>query len=248
VDLIDTTSTVTTPERVSFRYRVAGPAQRGTAWLIDLTIQIGLVMVALIGVGLTSLVVDEGVGTGAAFFSMFVVQWLYGVFFETLFGGQTPGKRALDLRVVRLDGAPARFQEILLRNLVRAADFLPFAFAIGIGVMAFDERFRRLGDLVAGTVVITELRGRIPEPIVLSPPVSEAERQALPARVDLHPDEVEVIEQFLRRRRLLSAERAEELAEQFAPALSGRTGIVAPSAERVLVLAYARATGRDRAE
>lgn len=248
MDLIDTTATVTTPERVSFRYRVAGPAQRGTALLIDLTLQVAIVFGILLVFGVAAVVWDEGASAGIIFLAMFVVQWLYGVIFETLFSGQTPGKRALDLRVVRTDGSPARFPEFLLRNLVRAADFLPLGHATGFAVMAVDSRFRRLGDLVAGTVVITELRGRIPEPIVIQPPVSEAERQALPARVELRPDEIDVIEQLLRRRKLLNPERAEELAEQFAPALSARTGIVAPTHERVLVLAYARATGRDRAE
>lgn len=248
VNLIDTTATVTTPERVVFRYRVAGPAQRATALLIDFMLQLALVVAVSLAMGLTSLVVDEGIGTGLAFFAMFVIQWLYGVVFETLFSGQTPGKKALDLRVVRLDGSPARFADFLLRNLVRAADFLPFAFAAGVVVMAFDPRFRRLGDLVAGTVVITEVRGQIPEPIVITPPVTEAERQALPARVDLRPDELEVIEQLLRRRRTLNPERAEELAEQFAPVLAARTGIHAASHERVLALAYARATGKDREE
>jgi RDD family len=204
-----------------------------------------LVAVLLVG-GVLGIALDAGIGTGVALLAMFVLQWLYGVGFETLFAGQTPGKRVLDLRVVRIDGARARFPDLLLRNLVRAADFLPFAFGVGFLVMVCDARFRRLGDLVAGTVVITELRGKIPEPIVLNPPVSEGERQALPARVDLNPQEIEAIEQFLRRRRSLSGERAEELAEQFAPRLSERTGVVAESAERVLVLAYARATGKDR--
>lgn len=248
MNLIDTTATVTTPERVSFRYRVAGPGQRGTALLIDFVIQVSIIFGIVVVAGLTAAVIDAGAGAGLLYLALFVVQWLYGVLFETIFNGQTPGKRLLDLRVVRVDGSPARFPDFLLRNLVRAADFLPLGYATGVFVMAVDPRFRRLGDLVAGTVVITELRGRIPEPIVIQPPVSELERQALPARVDLRPEEVDVIEQWMRRRKTLNAERAEELAEQFAPALSARTGIVAPTHQRVLALAYARATGKDRSE
>jgi hypothetical protein len=69
---------------------------------------------------------------------------------------------------------------------------------------------------------------------------------ALPPRVELYRDEIEVIETFLRRRRQFSDERARELAQLFGPALARRTGVTAPTWERVLVLAYARATGKDR--
>ena len=76
--------------------------------------------------------------------------------------------------------------------------------------------------------------------------LTEEERQELPAQVVLSREELRILEDFVRRRRRLSPERAEELAELCAPALAERTGIVAPTAERTLVLAFARATGRDR--
>ena len=85
-----------------------------------------------------------------------------------------------------------------------------------------------------------------PAPEAVEPPVTETERQALPPKVVLSRDELGVIESFLRRRKLLSPERAEELAVLFGPRLSERTGVVAPTWERVLTLAYARATGKDR--
>ena len=72
------------------------------------------------------------------------------------------------------------------------------------------------------------------------------ERQRLPARVRLSPEEIEVIEAFLIRRPRLGAERAEDLARHFGPQLQAREGVEAPTWERTLVLAYARATGKDR--
>ena len=177
---------------------------------------------------------------------LFAIQWLYGAFFETLMNGRTPGKAMLELRVVKADGSPARFSDFLLRNLVRAADFLPMAFGVGVVVMALDPRMRRIGDHVAGTVVVAEARRAMLEAVRIHPPVTDDERHALPARVDLRPEEIEVIEAFLRRRRRLNDQRAQELAAQFGPALADRTGIEAESYERVLTLAYARATGRDR--
>ncbi|MEQ1503080.1 MAG: RDD family protein [Myxococcota bacterium] len=247
MERIDTTATVETPERVSFRYRLAGPGQRVAALAIDLAVQLAaMIALGLFAALFTTVPTLGEIGTGVALVGVFAVQWLYGAVFETLTHGRTPGKAALELRVVKVDGAPAQFRDFLLRNLVRAADFLPFGYAVAAAVMAFDPRLRRLGDLVAGTVVIAEDKSSMLDGVRIDPPVSEEERQALPARIDLRPEEIEVIESFLRRRRSLSDERAEELANHFAPALVERTGIEAPTAERVLTLAYARVTGKDR--
>jgi uncharacterized RDD family membrane protein YckC len=242
---VDTTAAVETPERIRFRYRVAGPAQRGAAWLVDLMLQaaVSTVIVAIAAVASTLV---EGLSTGLMLLGLFLLQWFYGVFFEVLLAGRTPGKVALELRVVRVDGSPARLPELLLRNLVRAADFLPFGFAVGVAVMASDRRLRRLGDLVAGTVVIAEDRTRLMSGVRVEPPVTEDERRQLPARVRLSAEELEVVESFLARRAQLGRERAEDLARHFGPELSRREGITAPTWERVLVLAYARATGKDR--
>ena len=160
--------------------------------------------------------------------------------------GRTPGKLVLSLRVVREDGSPGRFPDFLLRNLLRAADFMPGFFAVGLASMFMDRKFRRVGDIVGGTVVVVEERGNVLGEVTIDPPVSDEERQALPPRVDLRRDEIAIIEQFLRRRKKLSDSRAEELARMLGPQISERTGVDADSWERVLVLAYARATGKDR--
>ncbi len=244
---LDTTAAVDTPERVRFRYRVAGPGRRTLAWVVDSCVAFAIVAAAMIPVLVSSGVPAlAGMATGLWMLVMFSVFWAYGVFFETVLAGRTPGKLLLSLRVVRQDGGPARFPDFVLRNLLRAADFLPVFYGLGVAVMLGDHRLRRIGDLVAGTVVVHEERGQMLADVVIDPPVTEAERQALPPRVDLTREEVQVIEAFLRRRRLLSPERAEELAVLFGPRLSERTGLTAPTWERVLVLAYARATGKDR--
>lgn len=247
MERIDTTETVETPERVRFRYRLAGPGQRAAAYTVDLAIQAVILASAGMVVALVSVLPGIGdLGMGLMLLVVFLVQWLYGVAFETALDGRTPGKMVLELRVVRVDGAPARFPDFLLRNLVRAADFLPFAFGVGVVVMTFDSRLRRLGDWAGGTVVIAENKSAMLGGVRIVPPVSDEERRSMPARIDLRPEEIEVIESFLRRRRTLSDERAEELAQHFGPELSARTGLEARSWERVLTLAYARATGKDR--
>ncbi len=181
-------------------------------------------------------------GMLAAFF----VQWFYGLAFEWWMAGRTPGKRAMGLRVVREDGAAASFQDLFLRNLLRGVDALPIAGAIGALTMWLDPRMRRIGDLAAGTVVVSEDLATMHGPVRVDPPVTEEERQAMPARIPLARHEIALIEELVRRRRQLTEERVEDLAALLGPKLSEQTGLVAPSWRRVLVLAYARATGKDR--
>jgi uncharacterized RDD family membrane protein YckC len=238
---------VDTPERVRFRYRLAGPGRRGVAWIIDFLIRgFLLFLIVLAMVPLMLLPGIEGVGAGFLLVALFLLEWGYGVGFEWAMSGRTPGKLVVSLRVVREDGSPGRFADFLLRNLLRAADFLPAFFAVGLVTMFMDRKLRRVGDLVAGTVVVVEQRGSVLGDVIIEPPVTDDERQALPARVDLTRQELGIIEEFLRRRSTFSAERAEELAWLFGPALSERTGITASTWERVLTLAYARATGKER--
>ena len=256
---IDTTAAIETPERIRFRFRVAGPGRRAAAWGIDLVGRVMLFAVLLLPFVLLSTATASellsGAATGFFLFGLFVLDWAYGIVFETLMGGRTPGKLAMGIRVVRLDGSPGRLQDYVLRNLLRGVDSLPVlplglfslpTFVIGLTVMGCTPGLRRLGDLVAGTIVVIERRSTLLGRVRIEPPVSELERQALPARVELSSDELRVIEAFLRRRPFLSDERAEELAEMYAPDLSERTGVRADRAERVLALAYARSTGRDR--
>lgn len=247
MDLLDTTAAVMTPERVRFRYRLAGPGRRAVAWMIDALLRMVVVGSVMVIVGVLSLIPGIGaVGMGVLLVVMFVSEWVYGVFFETVLRGRTPGKILMSLRVVREDGSPGRFADYLLRNLLRAVDYLPGFFAIGLATMLFDRRLRRVGDLVGGTVVVVEERGRVRDRAEISPPVSDEERRSMPARVDLSREELSAIEAFLRRRSRLSGERAEELAWLFGPTLSERTGVKADTWERVLTLAYARAVGKDR--
>ena len=256
--LIDNTSTVATPERISFRYRIAGPGQRAVAWAIDACLKLLVFLVIATAVSLVAIVPGlDGLSTGFMLLAWFFLDWFYSVFFEYVMRGRTPGKLALSLRVVRVDGSPARFSDLVLRGLLRGVDYLPLwtpplmpvgipTYGLSVLVMFIDDKQRRLGDLAAGTVVVAEDRNEMLAEVQIDPPVTEEERVALPPKVVLTRDERRAIEAFLRRRPRLSDERAEELAELFGPALSERTGVEAPTWERVLALAYARATGKER--
>ncbi len=244
---LDTTAAVATPERVRFEYRLAGPGPRAVAWAVDSAIRAAILLALAVGVlVLSSAPALGGAGTGVLLVGLFLLEWWYGAIFETLLQGRTPGKWLVGIRVVRADGAPGRVSDFVLRNLLRGVDFLPGMYGIGVATMGLDDRMRRVGDLVAGTVVVREDRSAVLGPVAIDPPVSEEERRALPAAVALDREEIAVIEGLLRRRRSLSDQRVEELAALLGPVVAERTGIEAPTWERVLTLAYARATGRDR--
>jgi uncharacterized RDD family membrane protein YckC len=241
---LDTTAEVETPEHVRFRYRLAGPARRGVAYLIDLVIRLAFALGVII---LLSLTVGgagglDSMSAGVSLLILFAVEWGYYVVFETLWSGRTPGKRALGLRVVREAGYPIGFNDSVLRNLLRAADFLPFAYGLGLIVCAADPRFRRLGDLAAGTMVVAEDRGRVTPRIEISPPPTPEELAAIPSRVLLSPEERDAIELYLRREPFLHPARSLELAEMVAPMFARRLSIRPTDPGRFLALLYHRMT------
>lgn len=243
---LDTVLEVETPEQVRFRYQLAGPARRATAYVIDLLIRAAIVIVCVLALGLAGYAVG-GASIGAMLLVIFAVEWGYYVLFESLWSGRTPGKRAMRLRVVREGGYPTNFLDTVLRNLLRAADFLPSLYAVGATVLALDPRFRRLGDMVAGTVVIVEDPARIGAAIQISPLPTAEEFAALPARPPLDAADLAALELFLRRLGTLHPARERELAEIVAPVYARRLGghrYADPT--RFLALLYLRAIGHTR--
>jgi uncharacterized RDD family membrane protein YckC len=89
---------------------------------------------------------------------VFATQWVYWTAAEVLMGGQTPGKRLMGIRVVRVDGSPVGVLESAVRNLVRVVDSLPVVYAVGILCVLLTRQHRRLGDLLAGTLLVREER------------------------------------------------------------------------------------------
>lgn len=142
---------VVTTEQVSFRLTAAGLGARALAWLVDQAILLAL------RIALVYILIQIGVLSGAVAVSLFfVTDTAYFLYYEWRLGGQTPGKRALKLRVVSTSGASLSFQDVFIRNALRLVDNLPMLMVAG-GVAAFlDPLGRRLGDLAAGTMVVRE--------------------------------------------------------------------------------------------
>lgn len=160
---IDTRIQIVTPENIAFQYRVAGPFRRLPAFLVDLSIRLGVAVVGMIAASLTF----GTVGLGLGLVLWFVLSWFYGGLFEALWNGQTPGKRLLGIRVVSVEGQPITPFQAILRNILREIDAQPVLFyQVGLLAATLNDRFQRLGDLAAGTMVVIEegrrLQGVVP--------------------------------------------------------------------------------------
>ncbi len=239
-DLLDTSVDIETPEHVSFHYRVAGPARRAIAYALDLLVRVALLAAAALVAGLVGSSAPQalaGAGMGVLLLLAFLVEWTYFVACELLMAGQSVGKRALHLRVVHEDGTAVSWGDSILRNLLRGADFLPAAYALGVVVMARDRAFRRLGDVVAGTLVVHEATSRLPVPIDLS----ELPAWRFDSAVELSPAELEALEAFVRRRQTLSAPRLRELAMLLAQPLAHRHGLAYDDPADLLLSLYRQA-------
>jgi uncharacterized RDD family membrane protein YckC len=173
---------VLTAEKVPFSYRVAGLGSRWLAWMIDL---FPIAALALMGLVLASVLSLGRPGLGFALMAIwtFAILWGYFLFFEWLWRGQTPGKAMLGIRVIQWQGTALTFFQAALRNLLRAVDGLPLPFPLGPGlpgliVAACNREHRRLGDLVADTLVV-HVERKVQPILTLGETHNEADRQRL---------------------------------------------------------------------
>ncbi len=207
---------IDTPEQIALEFPLAGAGSRFLALTIDTLIQIVVFLVlGLIAIGATWF---RAIGRrdletwvlAVLVLLGFLLYYGYYAAFEAMWVGQTPGKRAVGLRVISVSGQPISTFDSILRNLLRIVDQLPGIYAVGLLSVFFTARNQRLGDLAAGTVVVHERvveRASRPE----APPASVrlgAER--------LTAEEFEVIEAFLARRQDLPDHLRMQTARQLA--------------------------------
>ena len=144
---------VLTPEHVPIRLFPAGLGARFMALMVDTFIIMAVT---------TMISMPLAFSPGLSTVLVFVAQWGYHMYFEARHQGRSPGKRMCGLRVVDSRGLPVTFQQTFVRNIVRVLDFAPVFYGIGAVTCLFDRHRRRLGDLVADTLVIEERRA--PDP------------------------------------------------------------------------------------
>ena len=203
-----------TPESIELEFTLAGIGNRAWALLIDyqvlgLTIAMFMLVWTLVSVQLTDFWISIfGTQTtlwllAIAFFVLFAIYAGYFVFFEALWQGQTPGKRFAKIRVIRDDGKPVGLPQAALRALLRPVDEI---FFIGVFLIMLGRNEKRLGDLVAGTIVIQNQLPIASTKIVISEQAKSFSSQLLEI-ADLSlmlPDDFAVISEYLRRRRAMS--------------------------------------------
>jgi uncharacterized RDD family membrane protein YckC len=212
--ILDTRLSLETPEGATLPLAPAGMGVRIMAFMIDALIKI----VATIGV-YTLLAFMGGMGVGIALILAFLLEWFYPVYFEVWHQGRTPGKKNLNIRVVNDDGTPVTFGPSLLRNLLRVADFLPLMYLAGIITSVFNPQFKRLGDLVAGTLVVYDA-DPMPDP-------NFEVKGRMPVPADFTTDEQRSLLAFAERSKRLSAERQSELAAILLPVLNTPEPVIA---------------------
>ena len=217
------TLTVTTPEGLEVELALAGVGSRFASALIDFVLELGaFAAVAFLLLRFAS----EAVAVALGSLALFAVIFGYHVLFETLASGRSPGKRALGLRVVRVGGAPVRFKDSAIRNIVRLIDLLPpVTYGLGAAVILVTGRNQRLGDLAAGTIVVrvsTGGRRRAARAEAVEAPPAGNERWDVSA---VTAKELVALRRFLERRATLDASArarlAGELCARLRPKVAG---------------------------
>ena len=224
--------TIETPEQIPLEFPLAGIGSRFLAAAVDFLIQFVVGMALLVSgmllVNAFPALAREGVWLAAiGVLAYFTLQFGYFAGFEAWWNGQTPGKRNVHLRVIKDSGRPITVYDSVARNLLRIVDSLPGFYGIAIVTMLFSSQNKRLGDYVAGTVVVHE------QPLADKAKVSWTFAEGgAPSGYDishLSPEEFQLLETFLLRREQLALEVRNSMARQIVLRVSAKLKI--PGAE-----------------
>lgn len=265
---------VVTPENIEFEYALAGPYQRLPAFLFDVGVRV-LVYIALMFIGamvLSLVPLGEGLVMVLAFLTFFAMSWFYGVFFEARFNGRTPGKMVFKLRAISTDGRPINASQAALRNMLRLADmnvllsfqiFSPEAppfYAIptmifGLICMTFTRRMQRIGDLAAGTMVVSEHQKSTPWNLQPEDLRAFGLAELIPASFQPSSTLAQTIGLYMENRRRLNPLRRNDVAKHLADPLIRQFELLPDTSPDLLLCALyvrtfmseeQRETGRQR--
>ena len=243
VSLLDQRLEIETPERVVIVQDLAGIGSRFAAGLVDACI----LLVPWIFVSCAFAFAaphsgqvnqEEMQSLGMAVVGIcYAILWLYYLLFESLWGGRTPGKRMLKLRVMSVHGGPAPVSAIVLRNLLRIVDSMPTLIlpAVGGVTMFVTRRAQRIGDLAAGTVVVRERQES------LRVPTARSAASADPAN-EVSAADLEEIDRFIVRRSELLPDVRTRIAARLCERMRAAYGLPPGAPETVLGLLGARRT------
>ena len=257
------TFTVETPDHIELQFQLAGIGKRFLAYLIDRLIQFGLIFALFIVISLILFAGNKLVAVTDVIYKMRQVlgQWIiagailvygvlslgYFILFEYIWSGSTPGKRSQHIRVIRTDGAPISFLEAAVRNILRAVDILADIYPLGLVVMFIDARNRRLGDIAAGTLVVTESESRLRLAGNSAHSLDADDQQLRMVVATMTSGDYQLVRKFLARRGALDAEYRQQLAQEIVDRIFNKSSVmVKPSNDIESFLERIEADYRDR--
>ncbi|MBZ5539926.1 MAG: RDD family protein [Acidobacteriia bacterium] len=211
--------TIDTPEQTALEFAIAGIGSRFLALAVDTLIQIVTGLTVMIGSGLLLSSVPLPFVKGSVWYVallilfFFLLYFGYFAFFEAIWNGQTPGKRYVGIRVIKDSGRPLTPAESVARNLLRIVDQMPGFYAVGMASVVLSRQNKRLGDFVAGTIVVHEKALEELRPLWQAPQAAGAVRYGAAA---LSTEEFALVESFLNRREALAPDVRHRLAMQIA--------------------------------
>jgi uncharacterized RDD family membrane protein YckC len=225
---------IDTPEQIALELPLAGIGSRFLGLAIDTLLQIVLYVIGSVvlifagaflasaGIGRYFQWIPVSWGPAIAILFVFCVYWGYFAFFEIIWKGQTPGKRLAKIRVIKESGRPINVYEAFARNLMRAIDALPGMYGVGIVCMMLNRQNRRLGDYVAGTVVVHDKSAEAVKPDwnMVTEPASTNPQLALVAS-----EELVLIETYLHRRADMDLVLRDQVAFKIATRVTEKTGL-----------------------
>jgi uncharacterized RDD family membrane protein YckC len=220
---------IDTPEQVALELPIAGIGSRFLAVALDTVLQVALAVVIVLALIYAARMLPDAMprfftqlGPAAAILALFCIYWGYFAFFEIIWSGRTPGKRWAHVRVVKESGRAINAYEAIARNVLRAIDFLPVMYGVGVIVMMLNRQSRRVGDYVAGTIVVHDRRAA-----AAPPPRLPARHVDIPVEklAPMGADELALIEAYLQRREDLDPLVRDHMREQIATRIVRRTGI-----------------------
>jgi uncharacterized RDD family membrane protein YckC len=229
---------VRTPESIAFYYELAGLGSRFLAVAVDFVIQsIVALLFVLIAVwatpgaqALAKFLHADQAAFSAVVFAISILAlflWYVGYFvaFETLWNGQTPGKRVIGIRVVRDGGYPVTFMESTIRNLIRVLESL-FVYVPSIISALLSSENKRLGDLAAGTIVVRDRAFEVADPAawMRGDGSGDAGPESVPGLERISDDEFTLIDRYASRSHMLDPRAATETAARIAGALRPKLG------------------------
>jgi uncharacterized RDD family membrane protein YckC len=232
---------IRTPENIDLSYALAGPGSRAVAYIVDLFIMLTLCQILInVFVYVFAILLSAFGANGRLWVAAigglgsFALYNSYFIFLEWLLNGQTPGKRLLHIRVIKQGGYALRFFDTLSRNLLRVVDFLPLFYGVGLTSILFTRDSQRLGDLVAGTLVVyqepVQTESLLPDlftPEESEPPLPAVQLAAIP------DEAISLAAQYLRSRIELAPRPRQEVASELVNLIREISGLEPRPAQSV---------------